>query len=49
MNAIVRNSEVRGYFKQINSANLFYSFPHDIEIALIKGMNTIHSLAELGQ
>ena len=49
MNAMVRSSEVSGYFKQVNSATVFYSFPHDIETALIKGMNVICTLAEIGQ
>ena len=49
MNAMIRSSEVIGYFKQINGATMFYSFPHDIETALIKGMNAIYTLAEIGQ
>ena len=32
-----------------NGATVFYSFPHDTEIASIKGMNVIHVLAEIGQ
>ena len=50
MNAMARRSEVNGgYFKKMNGATVFYSFPHDIEIALIKGMNAIHALTEIGQ
>ena len=49
MNAMVRSSEASGYFKQANGATVFYSFPHDIETALIKGMNAIYAFAEIGQ
>ena len=28
---------------------MFYSFPHDTETALIKGMNAIYALAQIGQ
>ena len=49
MNEMVRSSEVSGYFKQENGATVFYSFPHDIETALIKGINAIYALAETGQ
>ena len=49
MNGMVRSSEVIVYYKQINGATVFYSFPHDIKTELIKGMNTIYELAETGQ
>ena len=48
MNAMVRSTEVSSYFKQTNVANVFYSFPCGIEIELIKGMNVIHALVEIG-
>ena len=49
MNAMARRSRVSGYYKQVNGATVFCSFPHDRETALIKGMDAIHALAELGQ
>ena len=49
MNAMVRSSEVSGYFKKINGATVFYYFMHDIETALIKGINDIYALEEIGQ
>ena len=49
MNVMVRSSGVSGYFKQRNGATVFYYFLHDIEISLIKGMNVIHALTEIGQ
>ena len=33
MNEMVRSSEVSGYFKQVNGATVYYSFPNDIETA----------------
>ena len=49
MNVIVYSSEASGYYKQINGATVLYSFPHDIETALTKGINAIHALSEIGQ
>ena len=49
MNAMTRRSEVIGYFNKINGTFLFYSFPHDIETALIKGMYEICALTDVGQ
>ena len=49
MNATTRSNEVSGYCKQINGTTAFYSFPHDVETTLQKGMNAIHSLAKTFQ
>ena len=49
MNAMIRSSEVSGYYKKINGTTMFYSFPHDTETALIKRMNVIHALPEIVQ
>ena len=34
--------------KQANCATILYSFAHDAETALPKGMNAIHMLSEIG-
>ena len=49
MNTMVLRSEVSGYFKQTNGETVFYSFLHDIETALIKGINAIYVLAKIGK
>ena len=46
---MARSSEVSGYLKQINRTTVFYYFPHDVETVLIKGLNAIYALAEIGQ
>ena len=49
MNAIMCSSEVSDYYEQINGTTVFYSFLPDAEISLRKGMNSIYTLAEIGQ
>ena len=49
MDAMEHSSEVSGYCKQINGTTVFYSFPHDVEKVLRKGLNAICALADIGQ
>ena len=49
MNVMACSSEVSGCCKQINGTTVFYYFPRDPETLLIKGLNVICALAEIGQ
>ena len=49
MNVLDIISEVSSYYKQIKGTTVFYSVPHDVETALIKGKNAMNAMAEIGQ
>ena len=49
MNAMTCSSEVSGYYEQSNGTTFFNSFPCIVETALQKGINAIHTLADVGQ
>ena len=49
MSVMAYRSEASGHHKQINGTTFFYSFPHDVETVLRKGLNAIHVLADIDQ
>ena len=49
MSVTAHKSEVSGCCKQINGATMFYSFPHDMETVLRKGLNAICAFSQIGQ
>ena len=49
MDVMVCISEVKVHCEQINGTTIFYSFPHDIEVVLRKGLNAICALSDIGQ
>ena len=49
MNVRECRSEVSRHCKKINGTTVFYYFWHDVKTVLIKGLNAIHSLAEIVQ
>ena len=49
MDAMEYSSEVSRHYKKNNGTHVFYSFTHDVETLLRKGLNVIHALADIGQ
>ena len=48
MKVMAHRSEASGYYKQINCTTVFFSFTHNVETVLRKGLNEIYALAEIG-
>ena len=49
MNVSDSESEIISYWKIIKGTTVFYSFPYDVETALIKAQKATNTMAEIGQ